>query len=177
MHPFTTLRRGALLAGLPLIAQVALCGPAQAAPAHGWKRGVRVPAEIAATAPQSFLAGLTSQQQPVLVRFSADGGAVARALTTLHFSCTSGDAFFQPDEFRNLRVSSLRHFRASFSAPPQTVDPTTSIVLSGSIAGQVDKARTRVSGTWRETAELRDPATNAATDTCTSGVISFSVHR
>jgi hypothetical protein len=62
MHPLTTPRRAALLAGLPLIAQVALCGPAQATPAHGWKRGVRAPAAIAAAAPQAFLAGLTSQQ-------------------------------------------------------------------------------------------------------------------
>jgi hypothetical protein len=177
MHPFTTKRRAALQVGVPLIAQVALCGPAQATPEHGWKRGVRVPAEIAATAPQPFLAGLTSQQQPVLVRFSADGGSVARILTTLHFSCTSGDRFYQPAEFRSLRISSLRHFRATFTLPPQTVDPTTSLVLSGSITGQVDSGHSRASGTWRQTAEFRNPTTNAATDTCTTGVISFSVHR
>jgi hypothetical protein len=177
MHPFTTARRAALLVGLPLIAQVALSGPAQATPVHGLKRGVRVPAEIAATAPQAFLAGLTSQQQPVLIRFSADGGSVARVLTTLHFACTSGDRFYQPDEFRGLRISSLRHFHASFAAPPQTVDPTTSVVVSGSITGQVDTAHSRASGTWRETAEFRNATTNAVADSCTSGVISFSVHR
>src|SRR4051794_39376250 len=159
MNPLTTSRRAALLVGLPLIAQFALCGPAQAMPAHGLKRGVRVPARIAAAAPQSFLTGLSSQQQPVIVRLNADGTAGGRALTTLHFSCTSGSHFYQPDEFRSLRLSSLRHFRASFTLAPQTVDPTTSAVLSGSITGQVDRAHSRASGTWRQTLVFSNPAT------------------
>ncbi|MEA2383701.1 MAG: hypothetical protein QOH72_3672 [Solirubrobacteraceae bacterium] len=140
-------------------------------------RGWKFPASDATTAPQAFLAGLSSQQQPVLVRFSVDGTAVARALTTLHFTCTSGADFYQPDEFRKLRLSTRRHFRASFTLPPQTVDPTTSVVVSGSVIGQVDRAHSRASGTWRQTAVERNPSTNAVTDTCNTGLISFSVHR
>src|SRR4051795_4671742 len=89
-------RRGVLVAGLALTA-VAGGTPALAA------------------GPQPFLAGLTSQQQPVLVRLSADGRTVARALTTLHLHCTSGATFYQPDGFANTHVSTLRRFRITYA--------------------------------------------------------------
>jgi hypothetical protein len=143
---------------------------------YALQRGASPQAALAA-GPQPFLAGLSSQQQPVLLRFNADASALTRALTTLRFTCTSGASFFQPDDFSNLRVSTLRHFRSSFSVPPQTVNATTSIALSGAIGGQVDKTHSRASGTWQQTLVERNPATNAVTDTCTSGVMRFSVHR
>jgi hypothetical protein len=66
MHaPVPRRRRGALLAGL---AMTAVAGATPGLPAG----------------PQPFLPGLTSQQQPVLVRMSADGRTAARAVTTLH---------------------------------------------------------------------------------------------
>ena len=152
-------------------------------------RGVAVVAGLAATAaaaapavaagPQPFLAGLTSQQQPVLLRLSADRRTVARALTTLRMHCTpSGDTFFMPDEFRNIRVSTLRRFRVTFSEPAQMVDATTSITPSGSFGGQVDRTGTRVSGgTWSLTFVEKNTTTGAVTDTCTSGLVRFNAHR
>src|SRR4051812_28651120 len=131
-----------------------------------------------AAGPQPFLAGLTSQQLPVLVRLSADGRTVSRALTTLQLHCTSGATFFQPDGFTNIRVSTLRRFRVTFTLPPQSVDATTSLTVSGSLGGQVDRTATRVSGgTWSMTQVVKDPTTGAVTDTCTSGQVRFSAHR
>ena len=152
-------RRGALAAGL------ALAAGAGATPAL-------------AAGPQPFLPGLTSQQQPVLLRLSADGRTVSRALTTLRLHCTSGATFFVPDGFTNVRVSTLRRFRLSYALPPQPVDATTSVTLSGSFAGQVDRTRTRISGgTWSMTQVVTNPTTGAVTDTCTSGLVRFSAHR
>jgi len=159
MHALITRRRGALIAGL------ALTSAAGAPPAL-------------AAGPQPFLAGLTSQQLPVLVRLSADGRTVSRAITTLQLHCTSGATFFQPDAFTNVRVSTLRRFRVTFSLPPQSVDATTSLTVSGSLGGQVDRTATRVSGgTWSMTQVVKDPTTGAVTDTCTSGQVRFSAHR
>src|SRR3954447_10666907 len=152
-------RRGVLVAGLALTA-VAGGTPALAA------------------GPQPFLAGLTSQQQPVLVRLSADGRTVARALTTLHLHCTSGATFYQPDGFANTHVSTLRRFRIPSPLPPQAVDATTSVTLSGSFAGQVDRTATRVSGgTWSMTATKKTPPTGPSPNPCTSGLARFSAHR
>jgi hypothetical protein len=160
MHaPLTRRRRGAVLAGLAVTA-VAGAAPALAA------------------GPQPFLAGVTSQQQPVLVRMSADGHTVARAITTLHLHCTSGLTFYLPDGFTNTHVSTLRHFRVTYSLPPQSVDATTSVTLSGSFGGAVDRTATRVSGgTWSMTQVVKDPTTGAVTDTCTSGLVRFNAHR
>lgn len=151
-------RRGAIVAGLALTA-IAGATPALAA------------------GPQPFLAGLTSQQQPVLLRLSADGRTVTRALTTLRVHCTSGTTFYLPDGFANTRVSTLRHFRATYSLPPQSVDATTSVTLSGSFGGQVDRTGTRVSGgTWSMTQVIKNPTTGAVTDTCTTGLVRFNAH-
>jgi len=200
MHTQHAWRRSVLLVGLPLAVQLSLAGPAAARPTTGYKLPVAKPtagyklSALEATAgdtlrgsapatrslaagPQPFLAGLTSQQQPILLRFNADATVLQRALTTLHLTCTSGNAFYLPDDFANLPVSSLRHFRTSFTLPPQSVDATTSLALSGSMSGQVDKTGTRASGTWRLTAVETNPTTNAVTDTCASGLLRFSVHR
>jgi hypothetical protein len=158
MHAPLTRRRGAVLAGLGLVALSAT--PALAA------------------GPRPFLAGLTSQQQPVLLRLSADGRTVSRALTTLRLHCTSGATFFLPDEFINVHVSTLRRFRVTYALPPESIDATTSIAQSGSFAGRVDRTATRVSGgTWSITQVVKDPTTGAVTDTCTSGLVRFSAHR
>ena len=105
-------RRGVLLVALPLAVQLAAAGPASAA------------------GPQPFLAGLTSQTQPVILRLSPDGSLVARAYTTLHLKCTSGAAFYLPDSFTNLDVSKLRHFTTTYSLPPAP-NGDTSIALNG----------------------------------------------
>ena len=120
-------RRGVLLVALPLAVQLAAAGPASAA------------------GPQPFLAGLTSQTQPVILRLSPDGSLVARAYTTLHLKCTSGAAFYLPDSFTNLDVSKLRHFTTTYSLPPAP-NGDTSIALSGSLNGQVDRTGSRHTG-------------------------------
>jgi hypothetical protein len=159
MHvPMPRRPRGVVLAGLALMAA------AGATPAL-------------AAGPQPFLAGVTSQQQPVLLRLSADGHTVTRALTTLHLHCTSGVAFYLPDGFTSIHVSTLRHFRVTYSLPPQSVDATTSVTLSGSFGGQVDRTGTRVSGgTWSMTQVVKNPTTGAVTDTCTTGLVRFNAH-
>jgi hypothetical protein len=182
MSPLHARRRDAGLLGLALVLSLTAAGPAHARPAAGFDVQAapdvvraKVPAQLGA--PQPFLAGLTSQQQPVLLRFSADRRTLTRALTTLNVKCTSGSDFWLPDGFRNVPVSSLRRFRVSFSEPARQVDPTTSIASSGLFSGQVDRTGQRASGTWRLTFVERNPTTNAVTDTCTTNVLRFSVHR
>ena len=125
---------------------------------------------------QPFLAGLTSQTEPMLVRMSPDRTTVAHVYSTLQLNCTSGGVIFLPDNVSDVHVSTLRHFSQTFSIPP-TTSGATSIAISGSFRGQVDRTGTRVSGTTQMTVVQRDPTTNAVADTCASGVVTFSAHR
>ena len=182
MSPLPAHRRRAGLLGVALAVPLALSGPASARPASVLHvRADQVPAQKKLPAqigtPQPFLAGVTSQEQPMLLRFSADGRVVTRALTTVNLRCTSGSDFWLPDSFGNVPVSSRRRFRASYSEPPRQVTATLSIAVSGLLSGQVDRAGTRASGTWRMTFVERDPTTNAVKDTCTTNLLRFSVRR
>jgi len=178
MHAGSTLRRGLVLVALPLVAQLALAGPVTAQPVDGWKWGVADGLERRFVAgPQPFLAGLTAQQQPVLLRLDNSASVLRRAFTTVHVTCTSGARFYQPDQFDNVEISSLRHFHTSYTLPPQTADATTTVQPSGSLTGQVDRTGTRASGTWRLTFVERNATTKAVTDTCTSGLMRFSARR
>jgi hypothetical protein len=158
-------RRGALIAGPALAALLAL---AAAAPSGAQSGGS-----------QPFLSGLTSQGLPVLMRFSRDGATLARADLTLRMRCGSGGAFWLPDSFRSLDVSSLGRFSERFVSPPQTPEPgdTTTTTFEGFIRGRVDPGRMRASGTWRMRIVDRDAATGAVTNTCTSTIVRFRVRR
>ena len=82
-----------------------------------------------AAGPQPFLAGPTSQQQPVLLRLSADGRTVTRALTTLRIHCTPSNAtFFLPDGFTNVRVSTLRRVQKNSTTGAVTDTCTSGLV-------------------------------------------------
>ncbi len=157
------LLRGLLAAGTALAAQAVVAGPASAVPADAGT--------------QPYLAGLSSQQQPVLLRLTADHRVLTTARTTLRLKCTSGGSFYLPDDFTNVTVTSDRRFKESFNLPPQAVDATKTVEFSGAFAGRVTRAGTRATGTWQLTTVERDPTTSAVTDTCTPGSTHFTVHR
>jgi membrane peptidoglycan carboxypeptidase len=161
MHTLRSRTRAMLVSGIALALPLGLAGPVAARP----------------DASQQWLAGLSSQQQPTLFRFTADRRVLTRGLTTLRLSCTSGGRFYLPDSFVNVTVSSQRRFKEQFTTPPQTVDPTTSVSVADSIDGRVNRAGTKVSGTWQMTWTETDPTTNAVKDTCTTGAITFSARR
>jgi hypothetical protein len=174
-HPF---RRCAPVLGIALAVPLAAAAPAGAAPASvPAALRVSAPTRALAPGPQPFLAGLTSQDVPVLLRFSRDGSILTRAVTTLHLRCTSGAAFWSPDGFSNVTVTSRRTVRVRFELPPQANDDGTTTVVSGGMDARVDRTASRASGTWQSTLVEKDTATAAVKDTCTTGVVRFSVHR
>jgi len=170
--------RSAPLLGIALAVPLAL--PA----ASGASQPAPVPVALRATAPtlalaagaQPFLAGLTSQDMPVLLRFSKDHSILTRAVTTMHLKCTTGNNFWTPDGFTNLTVSSTRTFRPRYELPPQPAGDGSTMLWSGALNGKVDRTGTRASGTWQITLVVKDTTTAAVTDTCTTGAVRFSAH-
>jgi hypothetical protein len=116
--------------------------------------------------------GLTAQDWPVVVELSKNGRRVVRASAGLRLTCTSGGFFNVPDAYGGLPVKN-RKFSVSFGPTTQRNSDGTTTDLEGSISGSINKARSKVTGRWQLKATEHDAA-GAVTDTCDSGVVSWS---
>ena len=117
--------------------------------------------------------GVTRQGWPVVIELARTQRRVVRADIGLDLRCTSGDLVSYPDRYVNLRVNTRRKFRARFGPETQRNDDGTTSDWSGSISGALNRARSKMSGTWRLKLTDYDNA-GAVTDTCDSGSISWT---
>ena len=136
---------------------------------------------IGARAQSSAAAGLvyggqTSQGWPVVIEVSKDRRRVARATAALHLACSDGAFGRLPDRYRGLRVNKRRKFSASFGPTPIQQDDGTTSDFQGSISGTFNRARSRVSGTWRLQITDHD-ASGAVIHTCDSGSVRWSARQ
>lgn len=127
--------------------------------------------------------GTTSQGYPVLIEVSKLGLKVSRVLTAMDLPCLHPPQYTNPEAYRGLPVSLTGKFAYSYKNIKGVGLPNegiSSFVYSGSIAGQFNKAGTRVTGTWREhlTAySAADPTGATVLDDCDSGVVKFTARR
>ena len=129
-------------------------------------------ARSAAAAGVTF-GGVTPQGWPVVIQFNKSQRRVVRAVIGLQLRCTSGGFANMSDGFVNLPVNTRRKFRARFGPITQRYDDGTTYDIEGSISGALNRARSKVSGTWHLKVTDHDSA-GAVTDTCDSGSVRWT---
>lgn len=122
---------------------------------------------------RGYFAGLTSKGWPVLLRVSRDARRLTRAVAGIEYNCSAGGTFAIPDGWNGLPIRRGRFrgaVRRSFMDKGLLVDE------SGTIAGRLNRSRTRIDGSWR-TVRLERTATGAIVDVCDSGTLRFTARR
>jgi hypothetical protein len=135
----------------------------------GATAGVRTPS---ATAVGNTYGGLSAQGQPLFVDMNSTRRRVVRTVMTLELTCTSGTEFWFVDRYTDMSVTRAGKFRLSFGPFTERNDDGTTTDFQGRIAGQLNDAKTRVSGVWRVVLTDHDGA-GAVTDTCDSGLVAW----
>jgi hypothetical protein len=120
--------------------------------------------------------GLTSRNGPVFIELAKNGRSITRAYAALEVTCTVPEVYKDTflDYWLKLPVSSGGAFRTSYSDS----DPMDggSLELASSISGKVNRARTKITGTWT-TKEVVRRADGSVESSCDSGPLRFSVTR
>jgi hypothetical protein len=163
-----------------MLAVAALAAVAAAAP---------IAAAQGATASKSkivqgvFYGGVTAAGYPVVIQLSATGRKVVRATIGLELKCVTPGDITLPDSFKNIPVSKTGRFSHTYGPEEVAADPTTGVLkiqVSGSISGTVNKAKTRVKGTWTQKIvafSAADPTGATVSDTCDSGVVNYTARQ
>jgi hypothetical protein len=127
---------------------------------------------------------VTSQGYPVTIKLSKTGRKVVRATIGIDLKCQIPPDITLPDDVKNIAVSAAGKFTAEQAPerittagdPAQGIPPIT-LEVSAKLTGQVNKARTRIKGTWQRKVVIfnpADPTGVAIADTCDSGVLKFT---
>jgi hypothetical protein len=147
---------------LVLLAAVAALGVVSA-PAHGATR-LR----------GATFGGVTPQDWPVVIQTRRGGRVVSRASIGITTTCTSGKTFNDHDSYVSLRVSRHGIFTSEFG-PQDNGSPAPGVTetIEGSIFGQFNHARTKVTGFWKLLFVDTDANGNVV-DTCDSGAVRWS---
>jgi hypothetical protein len=156
----TAAAAGALLVGSPMVPT-----------ATAQQTGVRTPS---ATHVGNTYGGVTPQGMPLVVDMTADRRHIVRAVTVLEMTCTSGDSFVVTDKYPRMPVSKRGRFHFAFGPETDRNDDGTTTDFQGRFAGRLNDSRTKAAGTWTYTLTMHDLA-GAVTDTCTSGLVSWTV--
>jgi hypothetical protein len=125
-------------------------------------------AATAVAAGQTSLGGVTAQGFPVVVQVSASGKQVNRAAIGIEMKCNNG-TFAVPDSYRSLPVSPTGRFGARFGPDTNRNPDGTTFDYQGLMTGQVNKARTKATGTWQLSVKNYDTSGNV-TDSCAAKV-------
>lgn len=122
----------------------------------------------------------TSPGYPVVIELSKTGRKVVKASIGLELKCQMPPDVTLPDAIRNVPVSRTGRFRTSQPVTRIDADPATgqpALDVSASVIGRVNKARTRITGTWQRKIVIYnagDPATSGVFDTCDTGALRFT---
>jgi hypothetical protein len=129
-----------------------------------------------ATAVGNTYGGVTSKGFPVIVTMNATRRQVVRAIAAVEADCTSEATLNTPDKFTKLAVSKSGKFKVVYG--PYTVrnDDGTTTDYQGRMTGALNDAKTKIVGTWRVIAVYHDAA-GAVTDTCDSGLLTWSARQ
>ncbi|MDX6720393.1 MAG: hypothetical protein QOJ63_2647 [Solirubrobacteraceae bacterium] len=126
--------------------------------------------------------GVTAQDYPIVLELSKTGRQVVKASIVMDLKCKAPPAASLPDRYTKLPISAAGKF--SYTAPVTRIpaDPgkTPALDVSGMITGQVDKAKTRIKGTWQLKVvayDPTDPTGVAVLDSCDSGVLRYTARQ
>jgi hypothetical protein len=140
-------------------------------------RHVEAHAAAAQRAPAGrVLGGITPQSWPLILDLNRAGNRVARIVTGLDMTCTSGENFGTADGFTGLRISSRGRFGARYG--PQRIDAGgTPADIEGTITGRRSRDRGSFRGTWTYKVTFYDAAGTSVLDTCESGLVRWTARQ
>ena len=124
---------------------------------------------------------MTAQDYPVVIQLSKTGRKVVRADIGLDLKCQIPPDITIPDGVKNIPVSAKGKFSAEQPVTRIPASPATGIPaldISAKLTGTVNKARTRIKGTWQRKVVIydpNDPTGVAVVDTCDTGVLKFTL--
>lgn len=160
----------AVLASLAAAGPVAVAQSATAATKAKVARGV-------------IYGGVTAKDYPLVLELSKTGRQVVKANIVLDLKCKGAPGTTIPDSYTKLPISAAGRF--AYTAPVMRVPAnsaanTPALDVSGAITGQVNKAKTRIKGTWRlkiVAYDPLDPTGMGVLDTCDSGVLHYTARQ
>jgi hypothetical protein len=159
------LRSGCRLGGVAAVAITAGLVPLAAANSREDGDSAR-----SAAATGVVFGGQTGEGWPVMVELSKNHRRVVRTVIGLDMRCTSGQSYSDWWRFSDVAVNKKRKFHDSFGPDTYRYDDGTGTYdVESRISGALNRAHSRVSGTWRS--KLTDyDNTGAVTDTCVGSV-------
>jgi hypothetical protein len=125
--------------------------------------------------------GFTAQDYPVVLELSKTGRQVVKASIVMDLKCNVPPDASLPDSYTKLPISAAGKF--SYTAPVTRIPASPkspALDVSGMITGQVDKAKTRIKGTWQLKVvayDPMDPTGVAVLDSCDSGVLHYAARQ
>jgi len=131
-------------------------------------------------APHVVFGAVTSQGYPVVVELSKTGRKVVNATIGLEVKCQMPPDITLPDTFTNMTISKTGKFKGVVPLTRLPADPATgqpAIDVTASVSARVNKARTRITGTWQRRIviyDLTDPTGVKVFDTCDTGPLRFT---
>jgi hypothetical protein len=141
----------AVFAATPLVAS--------AAPRHH-----STPAQSSGAAAGVVYGGVTSDGFGLMVETNKSRSRISRMATGLELECTSDTRFSMPDGWTNISIENGK-FSSRFGPMTQRQDDGTTVDFEGAVSGKLNRAKTRISGTWSLKGTEHDTA-GAVTDTC-----------
>ena len=120
------------------------------------------------------------QGYPVVLELNKASTKVRRANIVVDLGCAiPPNITGLSDDYKNIPIKRGK-FNATFGPNRTPADPaagTPALDISGSITGRVNRARTRITGTWSlkiVAYNPADPAGAAVLDTCDSGAVKYT---
>lgn len=168
--------KGRIVSGAALATGVAVA--AAAAPAGGATPARHLAASSAASAGASaatgsVLGGLTPQSWPIVIALNKARTRVAQVVIGLDLTCTSGDSFSTNDGFQNIKLSKRGRFSASIG--PERIDAGgVPADVDSKVIGRFRDGRSSMRGIWSLKVTIYDATGTTVTDTCESGVVSWT---
>ena len=159
---------------LGLLAALAVAGTA-CVPigASASTNSTRTSAPRAAAASGEVYGGQTAEGWPVIVQVTKSQRRIARAVIGISLRCTSGSWAYYWDQWKNLGISKARRFSASGGPVTDRYDDGTTADFESRITGSFNRARVKLSGTWRLRTTYYD-ASGTVIDACDSGTVRWA---
>ena len=113
--------------------------------------------------------GTTSNGWPVIVEVTRNGRLMKRVVGGISSDCSQGGRYTFPSSWRYLKIAGNGSFKATYN--DSYLSDGTEVTVSESFVGKFNRARTRLTGTWRVSTTFRE--VDGTVDVCDSGSLRF----
>jgi hypothetical protein len=115
----------------------------------------------------------TPQEWPVLLEVNTNRSLITRMQIVMNENCQSGHTNYGIGSGdKGISIKHAGSFSDSYGDGPIALPEGATVTYSDQVSGKVNKARSRITGTWHESTTFR--FSNGTSDTCDSGTVSFT---